>query len=41
MKIRPETAQDAPHIESLILAAFENHPHHAPGEGTTEHLIVR
>lgn len=41
MNIRQETAQDAPRIEQLILAAFENHPHHAPGEGTTEHLIVQ
>jgi putative acetyltransferase len=41
MQIRQETAGDAGGIEALILAAFRDHPHHAPGEGTTEHLIVQ
>ncbi|MEG0052768.1 MAG: N-acetyltransferase [Comamonas sp.] len=40
MLIRTETAQDIEAIEQLILAAFDNHPHHAPGQGTTEHHIV-
>lgn len=40
MQIRSETAQDIEAIEQLILAAFDNHPHHAPGQATTEHRIV-
>ncbi|WP_186247287.1 GNAT family N-acetyltransferase [Burkholderia gladioli] len=38
--IRHETESDIAAIEALILAAFDNHPHHAPGQGVTEHRIV-
>ncbi|MEX3527372.1 MAG: N-acetyltransferase [Burkholderia sp.] len=38
--IRQETEADIPAIEALILPAFDNHPHHAPGQCVTEHRIV-
>lgn len=40
MIVRPEQARDVPAIRALLYAAFENHPHHAPGSPPTEHLIV-
>ena len=40
MTIRKETEKDIQIIERLTYAAFENHPHHAPGQKPMEHLIV-
>lgn len=40
MNIREEQQTDLESIESLTYQAFENHPHHAPGEKPTEHMIV-
>ncbi|WDY55968.1 GNAT family N-acetyltransferase [Pseudomonas sp. PSKL.D1] len=40
MLIRPETPADYPAIRALTLQAFTNHPHHAPGQAPTEHLII-
>ena len=37
---RPETASDIAAIEALTLAAFDQHPHHAPGAPVTEHHII-
>lgn len=39
--IRSEQARDIPHITHLILQAFDNHPHHDPNTGITEHIIVQ
>ncbi|MFJ4432267.1 GNAT family N-acetyltransferase [Pseudomonas sp. NPDC089395] len=40
MLIRPETPADCPTISHLTLQAFTDHPHHAPGQAPTEHLII-
>ncbi|BBH45812.1 GNAT family N-acetyltransferase [Pseudomonas sp. KU43P] len=40
MLIRPETPTDYPAIARLTLQAFTDHPHHAPGQAPTEHLII-
>ncbi|MGF6393754.1 GNAT family N-acetyltransferase [Pseudomonas plecoglossicida] len=40
MLIRPETPTDCPAISRLTLQAFTDHPHHAPGQAPTEHLII-
>lgn len=39
--IRAQTTADHDAIDALTYAAFENHPHHAPGATPTEHLIIR
>ncbi len=39
--IRPETAADLDAIDAVTLAAFHQHPHHAPGAPVTEHVIIR
>jgi len=40
MTIRKEKGADGPEISRLQHAAFLNHPQHAPGAESTEHLIV-
>ncbi|MFT0519142.1 GNAT family N-acetyltransferase [Pseudomonas faucium] len=40
MLIRHETPADYPAIARLTLQAFDNHPHHAPGQAPTEHQII-
>ncbi|WP_330960156.1 GNAT family N-acetyltransferase [Photobacterium sp. 53610] len=40
MNIRNEHITDLEKIETLTLAAFKNHPSHAPGAEPNEHLIV-
>ena len=38
--IREEKPSDGQAIRDVILSAFQNHPHHAPGSAPIEHRIV-
>jgi len=40
LTLRPMRPEDDVAIRNLIYAAFQNHPHHAPGALPSEHLMV-
>lgn len=40
LTLRPARSEDDATIRDLVYAAFQNHPHHAPGALPSEHLIA-